>query len=84
MPERRKNHVDPSGLLEGRGVRLGDGECLKLRSQAANVLTEMDGEGSVDLRLWEEQRNKQAAIMDSRNGVTGQGSLTGGRCALLT
>lgn len=44
----RKNHVDPAGSPAG-------GACAG-RPQAANVLTGIDGEGSVDLRVWEEQR----------------------------
>lgn len=54
-----KNHVNSAGsLLGGAGVR--DDERLEPRPQAANVLTEIDGEGSGDLRMWEEQREPEA------------------------
>lgn len=59
--EIRKNHVDPAGVLKGGCVGM-------LRPQAANVLTEMDREGSVHLRMWEEQR-KQVGGHDGQPGA---------------
>lgn len=70
--QRRKNHVDPAGLMEGRregGRKGGRGVCADVeRLELPMFLTEMDGGGSVDLRMWEEQRKLEGSH-DGQPGV---------------